>query len=265
MYTLLQVKRINAAKLNNDEYTQFMKEVVTNAVTATIEKLAITEDLLTEMRKKIDNLTEASHQSRVNQSSDSIEGLDKLRSNLLSYLVIEFKNSRKSGVHNEAVAAGALYKEFKNYTSTHNTPKRQKSQIIDSFLKDIDKPENLVNIDILRLAESVKKLKDTNKRYQEMVAGRSEEELNRPRINVRKERKELRDLYLYLIAHAEAKNIVEPSDEAAAFITKTNKLIDDTVRAHSQRVGIAAANKKKNNLDDEELPQPVAAFKVTNN
>ena len=141
MSTLMDISLPNLSRLNNDEYAQFLKGVIKLVNVATIEKLAIKQELFSAIENNLELLTEASRQSRSSKESENINRLDKQRSELLSYLLSSFRLGKKSSLESHREAASVLVTAFKNYTGVQSLPTRQKSQAIDALLKDLEKPE----------------------------------------------------------------------------------------------------------------------------
>ncbi len=251
MNNLIDISLPNFVKLNNDEFAQLLKDAIKLVNTATIEKLAVREELFTSIQTQLNLLTEASRQSRASQESENINKLDKQRSELVSFLISSFRLERKNPVNTRKEAALILFKEFKNYTGTQLLPTRQKSQAIDAMLKDFEKPENVKRINTLGLTQAVSSLKEINSRYQELVGIRAENQISSPTIKVREVRKEAQNSFKELIRFAYANHIINTSDESSTFIRMLNKLLSDTMLAYKQRVGQLAASKTVKDSEKE--------------
>ncbi len=244
----------NFAKLNNDEYAQFLKSAMKLVSTATIEKLAVKQELFDAIQTQLDLLTEASRQSRISQESENINRLDRQRSELLSYLMSSFKLERKSPITSRQEAATALFKELKNYSGTQSLPTRQKSQAIDAMLKDLEKSENTKHIKALGLTQAVASLKESNSGYQELVNVRAENQISAPKIKVKQVRKEANNLFKELVRFAFANDIINPSAESNTFVRLLNKLMTDTMTAYKQRLGQVSASKTVKEPEKENTP-----------
>ena len=64
MEKYLDINPIRLEKLNNDEFAQFIKSMLTMVEEATPEKLGVQASILNELRKCLEDLTEASRQNR---------------------------------------------------------------------------------------------------------------------------------------------------------------------------------------------------------
>ncbi|MDO5105360.1 DUF6261 family protein [Capnocytophaga sp.] len=251
MSTILDISIPNFAKLNNDEYTQFLKGVVKLVSTASTEKLAVKEELFKGIQAQIELLTEASRQSRASQETESLSKIDKERSQALSYLISSFKLERKNPIASKQEAALALHKEFKSYTGTHNLPMRQKSQAIDALLKDLDKPEFSKHIRTLGLAQVVASLNETNLKYEEVAEMRADNQSSAPIIKVKEVRKEAQENFKELLRFAFSNNVINPSEESTTFMRLLNKLVLDTMKAYKQRRAHLSATKTEKNSETE--------------
>ncbi|MFK8266140.1 DUF6261 family protein [Capnocytophaga cynodegmi] len=243
MSVLMDISLPNLVKLNNDEYAQFIKGVVNLIDESALDKLAVKQELFASIQKNLDLLTEASRQSRSSKESESINRLDKQRTELLSYITSSFRLARKSSMDSHKESAQVLSKEFKNYSGVASLPTRQKSQAIDALLKDLEKAEIAKHLKVLSLSHAVSTLKEVNAKYQELVGVRAETQATTPLINVKKVRKETHLLYRELVRYAFSNNVINPSDESQSFIRLLNKLMDDTMNAYKQRLGQLNANK----------------------
>lgn len=256
MKNLTTINSLALDKLNNDEFAQFMKGVVNLATNATLEKLSVKEDVFNELKRNLELLTEASRQSRLSQETEKLISLDKQRSELLSFVVSSFSLERKNVITSRKEAATVLYKEFKNYKGVQTLPIRQKSQAIDALLKDLKKPQLEQYVNILGLQKSVTALEDLNQRYQKLLEGRAENQVNVLLVNVKKVRKETRELYYEVVRYAYAMNLINPSEESISFINLLNKLIEDTKNANKQRLAQSSSAKNGMKLEDKESINP---------
>lgn len=254
MSNVVEISFPNLTRLNNDEFAQFLKVVVKLVSTATIEKLAIKEELFSSIQTQLDLLTEASRQSRISQESENINRLDKQRSEMLAYLISSFKLERKNPIASRQEAGNALFKEFKNYSGAQTLPTRQKSQAIDAMLKDLEKPENVKHTKTLGLAQVITSLKESNTSYQELVGVRAESQISVPIIKVKEVRKETNALFKELVQFSYANDIINPSAESNAFVRSLNKLFSDTMTAYKQRAGQMLAAKTPKEPEKENPP-----------
>lgn len=258
MSTLMDISLPNLSRLNNDEYAQFLKGVIKLVNVATIEKLAIKQELFSAIENNLELLTEASRQSRSSKESENINRLDKQRSELLSYLLSSFRLGKKSSLESHREASSVLVTAFKNYTGVQSLPTRQKSQAIDALLKDLEKPEFSKHLKTLSLLHAVTSLKDANLKYQELIDVRAESQVSTKVINVKQIRKETQRLFKELARFAFSNNVINPSAESANFITLFNKLMDDTIIANKQRLSQTSASKKTTPKEDKKEELPVA-------
>ncbi|MDO4881620.1 MAG: DUF6261 family protein [Capnocytophaga sp.] len=233
-------------KLNNDEYSQFIKGILKLLHPLDKGSLGIKEELITKISTNLDLLTDASRQSRVSKESEEISRLDKERNNLVTYLLSSFKINKKSSLASHKEAAQFLSIEFKNYKGIVTLPYRQKSQAIDSIIKDLEKPLSTKYLHTLGVYHTVSSLKEINLKYQELVDVRAENQVNASMVNVKKIRKETESLYKELIRYAFSYHIINPTTENTTFISLFNKLVNDTMNAYIHRLSQLIPNKKEN-------------------
>ena len=116
MIKKLEINSIRLEKLNNDEFAQFIKVTLNLVQDVTLEKIGIQKELYESLQKRLDDLTEATRQSRQNDETHKIADLDKVRGKLVVFLLSSFRNERGNVVaKNRKEAASALYSLTKNF------------------------------------------------------------------------------------------------------------------------------------------------------
>ena len=219
MIKKLEINSIRLEKLNNDEFAQFIKVTLNLVQDVTLEKIGIQKELYESLQKRLDDLTEATRQSRQNDETHKIADLDKVRGKLVVFLLSSFRNERGNVVaKNRKEAAFALYSLTKNFSGIQSLPLRQKTHTINALLKDLQKPEN------------------HNQQCENLIQGRADSQLSVVKISSRIPRKEATELYRWLIKYAYATYLLHQNEENTSFIVRLNKLIVDTTLANKQRL-----------------------------
>ena len=237
MIKKLEINSIRLEKLNNDEFAQFIKVTLNLVQDVTLEKIGIQKELYESLQKRLDDLTEATRQSRQNAETHKIADLDKVRGKLVVFLLSSFRNERGNVVaKNRKEAASALYSLTKNFSGIQSLPLRQKTHTINALLKDLQKPENQKHIETLGLSDSVSTLLDYNQQCENLIQGRADSQLSVVKISSRIPRKEATELYRWLIKYAYATYLLHQNEENTSFIVRLNKLIVDTTLANKQRL-----------------------------
>ena len=132
---------------------------------------------------------------------------DERRDELVVYLTTTVRQQRNSPIQAIRDAAKSLYNVVKPYIGIYNIPVRQETVKIDGMLIDLEKEDYPEKLATLGLT--------------------------------------LDDLYKDMTTIAFVRSIANPTEGTAAFISQLNAQIDETTNAYKTRVGIAEAEKKK--------------------
>ncbi|GIZ15372.1 hypothetical protein RCZ15_19330 [Capnocytophaga catalasegens] len=244
MEEILKIKEARFSKLNHEEYTHFIRSAERLILTATPEKLGVSEDIVNEFSANIEKLTQVIRHSRVSNETAEMTKLDKQRDDVAVYLLTIVRNERKTPIEAKQKAAMALYNITKNYQGIQLLPKRRETQAIDSLLSDLSTSENAAYIAKLSLTDVVNQLSKINKRYDELTAQRADNQLAQNVESAKKIRIKTTEQYDTIVMYAFASSIINPSNESKVFVMSLNKLIDDTNTAYKRRM---SRIKKENN------------------
>lgn len=243
MKKITDLKAIKITQLNNDEYAQFITGVVNLVQNATPEKIFLTEELFSTLKKKLNDLTNSVRQTRISKETAKITELDKKRGELVVFLLSSFRFEQKNIIKERKEAASFLYKVCKNYLGIQSLPIRQKSHAISGLILDLEKPENKEKLQVLGVTDALNALNQYNQEFQKLIEGRAESQLTNTLPNARKIRKEIDEIYKYITKCAFAMNITNKTEESSNFISLLNKLIEDTSNANKQRLGKITSTK----------------------
>ena len=126
MKTIVKVKTIGLAKLNNAEYTNFSTRVLSLVKQAgTLEPeggsaLGIEEEVLDEDESLLALLGDIVAQSRISDLTAILADLDRQRDDLVVYLFKLLRSKKASPVAAERSAATSLYNLLKPYVGCQN-------------------------------------------------------------------------------------------------------------------------------------------------
>lgn len=237
------IKDIRLPRLNNAEYTSFLGSVETLITKATPTKLGVQDALFTAYKENILALTEVMKHTRASKETQNLEALDRERDELLSFLFTSIKNDRKNPNASRKEAAKQLYLVVKPYFGVQNSAHRQETQYIESLQTDLSRAENSAHITSLGLQDAVNTLVEKNTAYKTLTSDRADAiATTTPLQNAKQIRQKTDEQYKEITLRAFAQSVAQPNDEATAFITSINKLIDDTNTAYKQRSATAKKN-----------------------
>lgn len=245
MSQIQRITPIRLARLNNDEYAQFLRSTANLITTASLERLHIEKELFDRFKVGINLLTETTHRTRSSKETKALQVLDKKRNQLVSFLLSSFRLERKSPISLRSEAGLSLYQNTKNYIGAQKSPIRQKSHIIDSLIKELDKPHNARYIQDLGLSSVINDLAKYNSEYQNLTFERAENQVESSGISIVKLRKEVDTIYEDMMTWAFAMSLISPSPEVKNFIVLQNKLIEDTIVSYKLRMGVSSAKSEE--------------------
>jgi hypothetical protein len=235
MDSIIKIKKIGVSKLNNAEYTQFMSNVKKLIEVATIEKIGIDTSLFDSFQKQVEILTDLANHNRSNSETEKLNMLNKKRIEMFIYLRSYISIERKSPIEEHKKSANYLYTLAKSYTGSQKLPNRQRTQVYEGFILDLEKEESTKHIQKLGLSIALKELKESNLDYKTLTSDRAESQLANTIENAKEVRKLVDKQYDKISTLAFVKSVSQPTDEVSKFIASLNKLIDDTSTAYKQR------------------------------
>ncbi|EFV03425.1 DUF6261 family protein [Segatella salivae] len=229
-----KVRIINLQKLNNAEYAYFAQQVSNLIHEGTAEKLHVSAATLTAFDANLKLLTDIVAQSRISDETADIVAVDKEADDLITYILSAIRSARQSPVAAQKAAATTLYNATKIYAGIQRMAQRQEVQQARGLLTDLAKPELKAHVQTLALQAAVDQLKTTVDRYATLLESRSASQVAADLGAAKPVREKMNDEYDEMTTVAFAFSIAAPAAELTAFITKLNKLIDDTATAYNQ-------------------------------
>ena len=229
-----KVRIINLQKLNNAEYAYFTQQVSNLIHEGTAEKLHVSAATLTAFDANLKLLTDIVAQSRISDETADIVAVDKEADDLITYILSAIRSAKQSPVTAQKAAATTLYNATKIYAGIQQKAQRQEVQQARGLLADLAKPELKAHVQTLALQAAVDQLKTTVDRYATLLESRSASQVAADLGAAKPVREKMNDEYDEMTTVAFAFSIAAPAAELTAFITKLNKLIDDTATAYNQ-------------------------------
>ena len=231
------MKKINAIslkKLNNAEYAYFAQQVSNLIHEGTAEKLHVSAATLTAFDANLKLLTDIVAQSRISDETADIVAVDKETVDLITYILSAIRSAKQSPVAAQKAAATTLYNATKPYAGIQQMAQRQEVQQARGLLADLAKPDLKAHVQTLALQPAVDQLKTTVDRYASLLESRAASQVAADLGAAKPVREKMNDEYDEMTTVAFAFSIAAPAAELTAFITKLNKLIDDTNTAYNQ-------------------------------
>ena len=229
-----KINAISLKKLNNAEYAYFAQQVSNLIHEGTAEKLHVSAATLTAFDANLKLLTDIVAQSRISDETADIVAVDKEADDLITYILSAIRSAKQSPVAAQKAAATTLYNATKPYAGIQQMAQRQEVQQARGLLADLAKPDLKAHVQTLALQPAVDQLKTTVDRYASLLESRSASQVAANLGAAKPVREKMNDEYDEMTTMAFAFSIAAPAAELTTFITKLNKLIDDTNTAYNQ-------------------------------
>ena len=229
-----KINAISLKKLNNAEYAYFAQQVSNLIHEGTAEKLHVSAATLTAFDANLKLLTDIVAQSRISDETADIVAVDKEADDLITYILSAIRSAKQSPVAAQKAAATTLYNATKPYAGIQQMAQRQEVQQARGLLADLAKPDLKAHVQTLALQPAVDQLKTTVDRYATLLESRSASQVAANLGAAKPVREKMNDEYDEMTTVAFAFSIAAPATELTTFITKLNKLIDDTNTAYNQ-------------------------------
>ena len=229
-----KINAISLKKLNNAEYAYFAQQVSNLIHEGTAEKLHVSAATLTAFDANLKLLTDIVAQSRISDETADIVALDKEADDLITYILSVIRSAKQSPVAAQKAAATTLYNATKPYAGIQQMAQRQEVQQARGLLTDLAKSDLKAHVQTLALHPAVDQLSATITRYASLLESRAASQVAVNLGAAKPVREKMNDEYDEMTTVAFAFSIAAPATELTTFITKLNKLIDDTNTAYNQ-------------------------------
>ena len=229
-----KINAISLKKLNNAEYAYFAQQVSNLIHEDTAEKLHVSAATLTAFDANLKLLTDIVAQSRISDETADIVAVDKEADDLITYILSAIRSAKQSPVAAQKAAATTLYNATKPYAGIQQMAQRQEVQQARGLLTDLAKSDLKAHVQTLALHPAVDQLSATITRYASLLESRAASQVAVNLGAAKPVREKMNDEYDEMTTVAFAFSIAAPATELTTFITKLNKLIDDTNTAYNQ-------------------------------
>ena len=229
-----KINAISLKKLNNAEYAYFAQQVSNLIHEGTAEKLHVSAATLTAFDANLKLLTDIVAQSRISDETADIVAVDKEADDLITYILSAIRSAKQSPVAAQKAAATTLYNATKPYAGIQRMAQRQEVQQARGLLADLAKSDLKAHVQTLALHPAVDQLSATITRYASLLESRAASQVAVNLGAAKPVREKMNDEYDEMTTVAFAFSIAAPATELTTFITKLNKLIDDTNTAYNQ-------------------------------
>lgn len=257
MRTILRIKEIGLNKLNNAEFTYFAQSflhlihnVKEGDQPGTGVSLGMDPEDVKQFEADSAIMRDILWKRRTSKLTAKMAEVDKSRIKHMIFINKIVRTNQKSSIDAYRQAAISLYTVLKPYIGCQRMGKTQLTATLNSYITDLNKPENIASLTALSLSGELEMLETDNDTYATLSAQRADEQARNKLEQGKKVRARMYDFYDYMTAIVYTKNLMEPSETLIRFIECLNALISDITTRHNQRMGQLKryAEKRKQNL-----------------
>lgn len=237
MRTVVLLSSIALGKLNASEYLNLMTRLQTLIETATAEALGLTNEEFEEFKDLVAKL-----QNRVNYTSASaltvqLDGIDKQRDSLLTFLFSTIQNGVKLPIEAQRVAAEALELIIRPYANIQRLPGQQETVQVNGLLIDLAAESAAAHVTTLNLTAVVDELKKQNDQYAALTQQRTLESDVNATENIAELRARMDPMYVAVTTIAHAESVANPTEATAEFVRALNATVAEVDHLYNLRVG----------------------------
>ena len=237
MRTVVLLSSIALGKLNASEYLNLMTRLQTLIETATAEALGLTNEEFEEFKDLVAKL-----QNRVNYTSASaltvqLDGIDKQRDSLLTFLFSTIQNGVKLPIEAQRVAAEALELIIRPYANIQRLPGQQETVQVNGLLIDLAAESAAAHVTTLNLTAVVDELKKQNDQYAALTQQRTLESDANATENIAELRARMDPMYVAVTTIAHAESVANPTEATAEFVRALNATVAEVDHHYNLRVG----------------------------
>ena len=237
MRTVVLLSSIALGKLNASEYLNLMTRLQTLIEGATAEALGLTNDEFEEFKDLVAKL-----QNRVNYTSASaltvqLDGIDKQRDSLLTFLFSTIQNGVKLPIEAQRVAAEALELIIRPYANIQRLPGQQETVQVNGLLIDLAAESAAAHVTTLNLTAVVDELKKQNDQYAALTQQRTLESDANATENITELRARMDPMYVAVTTIAHAESVANPTEATAEFVCALNATVAEVDHLYNLRVG----------------------------
>ena len=198
--------------------------------------LAIPAEIVSQMKTLLSQLMDLTKQTRSSVETKKMNDLEKQRDAIATFITNRVYRSSTLPMEAEKEAGELLYNTLNPYLGMPELPLNQETITIKGLLKDLRKEEFAEAVVTLGVVNYMNELERVNNAYEELSVQRtSNNALQRASAKSRELRTEMNGLYTDMTDLAFASNVLNPSEESAAFIRDVNNLIAETQATRNLR------------------------------
>lgn len=256
MRTVVLLSSIALGKLNASEYLNLMTRLQTLIEGATAEALGLTNDEFEEFKDLVAKL-----QNRVNYTSASaltaqLDGIDKQRDSLLTFLFSTIQNGVKLPIETQRVAAEALELVIRPYTNIQRLPGQQETVQVNGLLIDLAAESAATHVATLNLTAVVDELKKQNDQYAALTQQRTLEGDANATENITELRARMDPMYVAVTTIAHAESVANPTEATAEFVRALNATVAEVEHLYNLRVGHVKKEEQETVVPGTDPEQP---------
>lgn len=256
MRTVVLLSSIALGKLNASEYLNLMTRLQTLIEGATAEALGLTNDEFEEFKDLVAKL-----QNRVNYTSASaltaqLDGIDKQRDSLLTFLFSTIQNGVKLPIETQRVAAEALELVIRPYANIQRLPGQQETVQVNGLLIDLAAESAATHVATLNLTAVVDELKKQNDQYAALTQQRTLEGDANATENITELRARMDPMYVAVTTIAHAESVANPTEATAEFVRALNATVAEVEHLYNLRVGHVKKEEQETVVPGTDPEQP---------
>ena len=226
-----------------------------------IESLNISAEQIRQLQEIVDKLRGLTLQTRASNETAQMQEIDTQRTTVGKYIVNRILKPEALPMEKEREAAEKMYVEILPYKNFHRLPVGQKSAIIDGLLVDTAKSEYAESISTLALTEPIAELQRLNEEYEKLESQRSSKKnIKSETVTAAELSSDAEILVNNMNDFANATTLLEPNEEASAFVREIIKLYDNARKARNMRDSVRDDEDEDDNVEgdggnaDDDLP-----------
>lgn len=226
-----------------------------------IESLNISAEQIRQLQEIVDKLRGLTLQTRASNETAQMQEIDTQRTTVGKYIVNRILKPEALPMEKEREAAEKMYVEILPYKNFHRLPVGQKSAIIDGLLVDTAKSEYAESISTLALTEPIAELQRLNEEYEKLESQRSSKKnIKSETVTAAELSSDAEILVNNMNDFANATTLLEPNEEASAFVREIIKLYDNARKARNMRDSVRDEEDEDDNVEgdggnaDDDLP-----------
>lgn len=237
MRKILLTRAIALSRLNAKEYLNLMARLKSLIEGATPTALGITDEEFAEFVAMVDKFYQRIYFPAGTDQTELLNDLERQRDAVITYLFQSVRNGVNLPIEEQAAAAKALKKIIDLYDGLQSAPDQQETVAIAGLLLKLDEEAAKAHLATMNLTAIVAKLKTLNEEYATLTETRTRAKgLETPETTAGM-RAAIDPMYQALTIIAQSKNVLEPTEATAEFMTVLNETIKEINQLHNIRVG----------------------------